>query len=254
MKLNLLNELLEVTDECLLLAWDGVTETTRSLKVSTLKAFIADTPPVLTGASYPIGMKLWLEGGSLVDKSGNNNNATPLGANSPTIVTSTSGKQALKWDGSGTQEIQIAPFLANASGATVYCVFTASDANYNLLRTANLDDYWRFVSGAGYFGAFKNSRFEGYPATMPSSGSHLVSIHAQDSHYEILVDNVSKGIQTGNTFLPGDRFRIGTNDKIFSGDISLMLVYPSFIDKSSTIHLDCVNAIKTNYSTLPFTV
>ncbi|MBH8576980.1 hypothetical protein I8752_29160 [Nostocaceae cyanobacterium CENA369] len=166
-------------------------------------------------------MKLWLEDGSLTDKSSNGNNATPVGSNSPTVVNSTSGKPALKWDGSGTQELQVSPFLGSATGATLYCVFTASNGNYNLVRTANLDDYWRFVSGAGYFGTFRNGRFEGYPNSMPSSGSHLISIHADTNSYEVLLDNVSLGSQS-STFTPGDRFRIVSNDKAFSGDIGII--------------------------------
>lgn len=252
MKLNLLPELTTLTDDCLLLAWDDITETTRSLKLSTLKAFIG-IPSIPVNASYPTGMRLWLDGGSLSDKSGDGNDATPVGASAPTITNDSSGKPALKWNGSGTQELQVTPFLSDVNAATLYCVFTASDGNYNLARTSALDDYWRFVSGAGYFGTFSASRRDNYPATMPSTGNHLLSIHSQNGHYEILLDNVSSGVQTGN-FVAGDRFRIGTNDKVFSGDISLMLVYPNFINKSSTIHSDCVSAIKANYSSLTFTV
>ncbi|MEH2138684.1 hypothetical protein [Nostoc sp.] len=205
------------------------------------------TPP--TATDYPTGMKLWLEGGSLLDKSGNANHATPVGSSSPTVITSTSGKPALKWNGSGTQELQVTPFLQGTNGATLYCVFTASDGNYNLARTSGLDDYWRFVSGPGYFGTFRGGRIDNYPAVMPNSGSHLISVHAETGYYEVMLDNVSQGTQVG-TFTPGDRFRIGTNDKAFGGDISLLLVYPNFIGKTFKDHLDCISAIKSKYPTL----
>ncbi|MEH2312350.1 MAG: hypothetical protein V7K35_13345 [Nostoc sp.] len=200
---------------------------------------------------YPSGMALLLEG-SLTDKSGNTRNASAVGSNSPLIVTAIDGKQVLRWNGSGTQELQVTPFLSNSIGATLYCVFTIYQAdNYNLVRTAGLDDYWKFVSGSGYFGTFKNSRFESYPLSMPNTGSHLLSIHADFNTYEVLVDRVSKG-QQQSTFAPGDRFRIGVNDKVFTGDIATLLVYPEYIAPNSTKDTAVKNTIKSNYPSLVF--
>lgn len=205
--------------------------------------------------TYPSGMSLRLDDGSLLDKSGNNNNASPVGANSPSVATGLDSKQVLRWNGAGNQELQINPFLSGTSEATLYCVFTVSaNTNYNLIRTANIDDYWRFTNnGAGYFGTFQSSRIEAYPLGMPSSGSHLVSIHASANSYEVILDNVSKGVQS-RSYSAGDRFRIGTNDKAFNGDIALILVYPQYIDKASTTHINCVQTIKSSYPSLPFTI
>jgi hypothetical protein len=159
--------------------------------------------------------------------------------------------QVFRFNGSGTQELQVTPFLSGTSGATLYCVFTVSSTNnYNLVRTRNLDDYWRFSNDYnGYFGTFLSSRINGYPANMPSSGSHLVSIHSNSTSYEVLLDNNSKGIQSV-AYDAGDRFRIVTNDKAFNGDLSLLLVYPSYIDKTSNTHQSVINAIKNNYPSL----
>ncbi|MEH2250066.1 hypothetical protein [Nostoc sp.] len=202
--------------------------------------------------SYPAGMALLLDGGSLTDKSGNNRNASPVGVNSPTAVTGIDGKQVLRWSGAGNQELLIPPFLANTSGATLYCVCAINGGdNYNLVRTSPIDDYWKFVSGSGYFGTFRDSRYEGYPSNMPSTGSHLVSIHASANSYEVVVDTVSKGVQS-STYVPGDRFRIGVNDKVFTGDIALLLIYPQFTQPGSTSDLGVRNAIKSAYPSLPF--
>ncbi|WP_298908749.1 hypothetical protein [uncultured Nostoc sp.] len=209
-----------------------------------------NTGTIISG--YPAGMALLLEGGSLVDKSNNARDASPFGSNSPSLATGIDGKSVLRWNGSGTQELQIAPFLGNAVGATIYCVFTIYQAdNYNLVRTFGLDDYWKFVSGSGYFRTFRNSRFDGYPASMPSTGSHLVSIHADFNTYEVMVDRISKG-QQQSTFTPGDRFRIGTKDKLFTGDIATLLVYPEYISPNSTKDVAVKNTIKSNYPSLSF--
>ncbi|MBD2360046.1 hypothetical protein H6G36_02330 [Anabaena minutissima FACHB-250] len=204
---------------------------------------------------YPSGMGLWLENGELTDKSGNSRNATPVGANSPSVAVGIDSKNVLRWSGAGNQELQVSPFLSGTTGATLYCVFTVSaNTNYNLVRTANIDDYWRFTSGGnGYIGTFRNARIENYPAAMPSSGSHLISIHANSAGYEAILDNVSKGLRA-ETYNSGDRFRIGTNDKAFNGDIALILVYPTWIDKTSYTHTSCVEAIKQFYPSLPFTL
>ncbi|MBD2416085.1 hypothetical protein FACHB389_35510 [Nostoc calcicola FACHB-389] len=202
-------------------------------------------------APYRTGMRLWLEGGSLLDKSGNGNNATAVTSGStPAVVVGIDNRQVLRWAGSGTQELQISPFLSGTTGATLYCVFTVNaNTNYNLIRTANLDDYWRLASnGNGYIGTFLSARRTDYPASMPSSGHHLVSIHTNSTTYEVLLDNLSKS-SVSVAYSPGDRFRIGTNDKAFNGDIAALLVYP-YYSKTSTEHLDIVNTIKNNYPSL----
>ncbi len=205
--------------------------------------------------NYPTGMSLWIEGGSLADKSGNSRDATLLGTTAPSVVNGIDGKTVFRWSGAGNQELQVIPtFLSETTGATAYVVYTASNSNYNLLRTASLDDYWRFSNNsAGYFGTFRSSRYEAYPSGMPDSGHHLVSIHASSNTYEVILDNVSKGVQS-STYSAGDRFRIVTNDKPFSGDVALILIYPYLIDKASTAHASCLQAIKSYYPSLPFTL
>jgi hypothetical protein len=205
--------------------------------------------------NYPTGMRLWLESANLSDRSGNNNNASPINANTPPVrAIGLDNRFVFRWNGTGTQELSIPAFMAGTTSATVYCVYTVNSTQYNLIRTANLDDYWRFSSnGAGYFGVFRSARFEGYPLNMPSNGNVLVSIHASSTQQEIIVNNSARGVQS-STYSTGDRFRIATNDRLFNGDIALILVYPSFIDKASTTHQSIISAIKSSYPSLPFTL
>ncbi|MBC1238711.1 hypothetical protein [Nostoc sp. 2RC] len=202
-------------------------------------------------APYRAGMKLWLEGGSLLDKSGNGNNATAV-TSAPAVVAGIDNRQVLRWAGSMNQELQISPFLSGTTAATLYCVFTLNaNTHYNLIRTRNnINDYWRFANNSnGYIGTFLSARREDYPASMPSSGHHLVSIHASSTTYEVLLDNLSKGVVSVGYFA-GDRFRIGTNDMAFTGDIAALLVYPTYYSKTSTEHLDIISTIKNNYPSL----
>jgi hypothetical protein len=204
----------------------------------------------------PPGMSLWIEG-SLVDKSSNNRTISPVGTLSPSIAVGLDNKNVLRWSGAGNQELQVTPFLTGTTGATVYVVYTVNSptVNYNLIRTSNVDDYWRFSGDThGYIGTFRNNRGNQYPLSMPNTGSHLISIHATGTNYEVILDKVSKGMDIGTTYTPGDRFRIVTNDKAFAGDVSLILVYPTFIDKASTNHNSILQTIKNNYPSLPFTL
>jgi len=225
---------------------DGIT---KACLISELSLTV-DIPPT-PSSDYLTGMMLWIEDGSLLDKSGNANNATSFGGRIPTKTVGLDNKNVFRWDGASNQELQISPFLTDATEATIYLVLTnLANNNYNLIRTKNLDDYWRFSNnGNGYFGTFLSSRIEGYPSGMPLDGSHLISIHAKANSYEVLLDNIGKGVQD-LSFDPGDRFRIGTNDKNFNGDIALILVYDSWIDKESQDHEDMVAAIKLNYPSL----
>lgn len=247
-KINELPEILNLADDDWILGMDASANITGKIKVGTLKQYIGvqSTP----NYQYLNGSLLWLEG-SLVDKSGNNRNATPVGANSPVVVSSAlGGKPALRWAGTSNQELQVTPFLSGTSGVTLYCVFTVlANTHYNLVKTRNFDDYWRFSNdGNGYIGTFLSARRGGYPAAMPSSGSHLASIHATGTSYEFLLNNQSKGL-VNETYTPGDRFRIATNDKPFNGDISLLMVYP-YISPTSSQHQNQILAIKQNYPAL----
>ena len=204
-----------------------------------------------TAPKFVTGMNFWLDGSGLTDLSGNGNNLTPVGSNAPSKTTGLDKQPVLRWNGSGTQELQATPFLNQTTGATLYIVFTVSgNTNYNLVRTNSLDDYWHFQNGNGYIGSFLSSRCEGYPASMPSSGSHLVSIHTNSSCYEVLLDNVSKGLISGNLYNSGPLFRIGTNDKNFQGDIGTLLIYPFFIDTTSSAHAQNIQAFKNLYPSL----
>lgn len=202
-------------------------------------------------SKYPTGMKLWIEEGSLLDKSGNGNNATSVTGTNPSVAINSDNKTVLRWSGNGNQELQIPAFLNDTIGATLYLVFANSvNSHYNLIRTKGIDDYWRFANtGNGYIGTFLSSRIDNYPPAMPLSGSHLVSIHAKANSYEVLLDNVGKGVQDV-AYDAGDRFRIGTNDKPFNGDIALILVYPNWIDKTSVQHQNIISTIKSNYPSL----
>ncbi|MEJ1938245.1 hypothetical protein WDZ92_49255, partial [Nostoc sp. NIES-2111] len=200
------------------------------------------------------GSSLLLEG-SLSDTSGNNRTISLIG-DSPTVITGLDGKSTLRFSGASVQELSVNPFLSSTSGATLYIVFTPNnDAQYNLIKTANIDDYWRFSgNGSGYFGTFRNSRFEGYPSSMPSSGSHLISIHATGSNYEVIQNNSTKGLRTDSSYTPGDRFRIAADDKRYTGDISLLLVYPFYISPTSSNHSTNIQTIKSKFPSLPFTL
>jgi hypothetical protein len=227
---------------------------TRLLRVNDTMGWYPLVNEILIPSVYPPGMLLYLDGGSLFDKSGNNRNASAVGSNSPNVVTGLDGKQVLRWNGTSNQELQVTPFLTSATSATLYVVFTVSSAsnNYNLIKTANIDDYWRFAQESnGYIGTFLSARRSSYPSEMPSSGNHLVSIHSNSSAYEVLLNKVTKG-SIAASFNAGDRFRIGTNDKNFSGDIALILVYPEYITPGGTKDNNVTSNIKIAYPSLPF--
>jgi|GEM_PF-6886706 len=143
---------------------------------------------------------------------------------------------------------------SGASGSTLYIVYSAQNSNYNLVRTlGGLDDYWYFSGdGNGYIGTFLNSRDSTYPASMPSSGNHLITIHANNNssnNYQVFLDGVSKGVVTA-TYNQGNEFVIATTDKPYSGQIQFMAVYPSYLSPTGSIHQTNYSAIKSLYTTL----
>jgi hypothetical protein len=207
---------------------------------------------VITGIAN--GAALWLRG-SLSDLSGNDRNATPFGTNSPSIVTGLDDNPALKFTDAGREELQVPYFLSETTAATLYIVFAPnSDIQYNLIKTAGIDDYWCFSGDRrGYFGTFQSSRNDGYPTLMPSSGNHLVSIHTNtSSYYEVLLNNTSQGI-LNKSYSSGDRFKIAAdsnNGKQYDGQISEIIVYPFLLNKNSAEHQQNINYLKARYPSL----
>ncbi len=192
--------------------------------------------------------------GSFEDFSTYARSVTLAGSPLPTIAEGVDNNPVIRFTGVAGQEVAVPYFLSNTIGATLYCVFTiSSNTNYNLIQTSSLDDYWRFIqNGAGYFGTFRNARIEAYPSGMPSSGTHLIAIHANGSGYEVLLDNLSKGIRS-ETYISGNKFSIGVNGKSFVGDIGLTLVYP-WHSPNSDDALSIISRIKQTFPSLPFSL
>ena len=201
------------------------------------------------------GMTLWLRG-STTDLSGLDNNAvTASGFSPPTAATGFDNRPALRFD-SG-QELNVPVFLNSATAATLYMVWSPNRTQYLALRTNEIDAYWRFsdTSGPGYFAVFRSSRLESYPSSVPASGNHLISIHSKSDSYEIFINGVSAGIRSG-AFSVGDRFRIGFGgaSKTYIGDISEIIVYPTFVNPESDDHLLNLAYAKQRYPSLALTL
>lgn len=95
-----------------------------------------------------------------------------------------------------------------------------------------------------------STRINSYPSNMPPTGDHCLSIHSSASSYEVLLNGVSKGVQSGQ-FDAGTKFVIGSNGFSYIGAIGLILVYPFLISVSSSTHNSVMSAISNNYSSLP---
>ena len=195
---------------------------------------------------------LWTEG-TLDDYSENENNLV-AGSKPPTAGTGINGNPALVFDGTQTQEVSAIPLPSNTTAVHAFTVITIDpdSSHYTILKTANNDSYWRFAAnGAGYFGSFRASRAEGYPASMPGSGSHLIEICATANTYEVLIDTVSQGV-ISNQLSMGDRLVFGANDRPFKGSILLAGIYERVL--SDADRLKTLQHIKSRFALLPFTL
>ena len=108
------------------------------------------------------------------------------------------------------------------NSASLYNIYTSLDAS---------DTWWRYDSdGNGYMGVFRSARIEGYPATMPTSGWHIMTLISGVADYIFYLDTVSKGTQAA-AFVAGSNHRIGYR-RWLKGDVAELLVYSD--DKSPT--------------------
>jgi len=194
--------------------------------------------------------------GSLSDISGYGNHPSSTQGSSPSLSLGLDNQPALYFSGLANQELGINPFLANATGCTLYAVVSA-DSNaviYRLVDTYNNESWWNY-NNQGYFGVFLNSRLN-YPSSMPGPGAgyHLISIHARVADYEVWIDKVSKGVRSLSTsqFNVGTRFLISRADRPFKGYLSLLCVVPRWLDPNGSEHQTKLGGIKSRFPSLPF--
>lgn len=112
------------------------------------------------------------------------------------------------------------------SAATLICAFEVNSNEWNLYKTrAGFADYWRFSGdAAGYFGPFRSSRVESYPAGMPNSGVHIVTVRSSAANYNVRVDGVNKGTKAA-AYQGGVEHAIGYGGGYFAGVIYGMVAY-----------------------------
>jgi hypothetical protein len=187
------------------------------------------------------GLQVWLDANQIVstdgtavttwaDSSGNGHDFTQGTAGfRPTYQTGElNGLPVVRFDGSddwlgGGDLSAVFP-----TAATVLTVFTPNtDAEYTIYMHNSSNGFWReTTTGNGYFHTFLAARIAGYPATMPNSGTHMVSLISSASTYNVWLDGVDKGAQAAN-YEAGIFHVVGTDGGSgpLAGDVAEVLVY-----------------------------
>ena len=190
------------------------------------------------------GLKLWLKGDGKLqtrtsgsdtfvtswrDSNGSNYALTQsTEGNQPKLVTGFNNKPMVYFN--GTTYLDNATILTGANFATsstsIFIVYglNGTQINYGILMNSNIGSWWCYNGGAGYFGLFTTPRFEAYPATMPTTGNHLIAITA-GANYNVTLDGTDLGSQAYSWNL-GSTLTLGKTDTIgLDGYVAEMLIY-----------------------------
>jgi len=162
---------------------------------------------------------------ALVDQSGNGHNGAKGDGNTLTYKTGVINSQPAYYLGSAWITMgNLSSLFPDA--ATLFMVAAISDTEYRLYNTGVSDEFWRWAGdGNGYVGAFRSSRINSYPATMPSSGNHLLVLKSTTGTgtYEIILDGSSKGTKD-TTHTGGGTHTIG-NTLLLAGHVAEVIAY-----------------------------
>lgn len=162
------------------------------------------------------------------DQSGNGNNATQsTAANQPLYVASgQNSKPTIRYDNSNDQLLLGDRSALYPSAATLILTVTdLSDTAYDLYFTTPNDSWWRFAGDTkGYFGAFRTTRIESYPAAgfMPASGDFVFSLVSSAATYQLYKNGTGAGAQAAG-YAAGTDHRIGNGgaqaSRFLAGDV-----------------------------------
>jgi hypothetical protein len=148
------------------------------------------------------------------DQSGNTRNATQAtAANQPPYAASAvNSLPSAYFSDAGHYRLTIgnigAAFSSAASMIAAYNLNDVGGYNTVVFRTKANDSYWRHVGGAGYFGVFRTSRLEAFPAAPPTNGIYTTSVISNATNYRIFYDGTPETPQAAG-FNAGDDFEMG---------------------------------------------
>jgi hypothetical protein len=188
------------------------------------------------------GLQVWLKADAIVaadgssvttwdDSSSANHDFTQGTAGSrPTYQTNElNGLPVVRFD--GTDDSMLGGDLSASfpSAATLFTVYTTRDTEYSVYDHETNDGFWREgTTGNGYFRCFRSARINGYPATMPATGSHQFTLLSSAATYNAWLDGADKGAQAA-AYMAGAGHIIGLNGGSGYSDIDIaeVLVYNS---------------------------
>lgn len=199
------------------------------------------------------GLKIWLKADAGAGSSDNDPVATwtDQSGGSHNFTQATSGKRPLykvgirnglpvvRFDESQSSELDGGDLSALFStGASVFAAVSGTGVSGKLqvYDHANIDDWWAFSGGAGYWGPFRSSRLSNTPSSgLPVTGWNVWSMTADNgSNYKMYLDGTIKINDSGGfTFQGGTSHNIGhqrTNNHYASMDLGELIVYDSALN------------------------
>lgn len=136
------------------------------------------------------------------------------------------GKDAARFVAASSQQFSGGDLSALfPTAATLFVVYKPTNSTHGVYDAGAADAFWSF-SGAGYMGAFRATRVNTYPAAMPTTGNHYVSVRSSASAYQVWKDGVAQTAQAAN-YAAGTSHVLGGSASPFDGDVAEVLIYDS---------------------------
>jgi CSLREA domain-containing protein len=115
------------------------------------------------------------------------------------------------------------------TAATLFVVSTITDTNYYGLYTTGSGSFWRSWNGTSNLSPFRTTYDASYPASLPSSGSHIYSLESSAATYELFHNGTSEGALAAS-YAGGTAHRIGYNG--LQGDVAEVIAYNTALNSA----------------------
>jgi len=226
---------------------------------------ISYTSSNLTSPNDLSGCHLWLKGGAIIGiPSGTNVSTWTSSDTAQRAVTTISGQPkyysnqyfghpVVRFD--NKTRMTVANMGGNYTSATMFVVFKPDNDNrYSVMATKEIDEWWRYDDGRGYWATFLDSRTDGTIGatfTMPSTGWHTLGMKINSTNLSIKLDSTIgvNNVVHGRTFDAGSTWMIGASaydEHLFQGDIAEIIVYNRQLSNSEYQFIE--NYLSNKYS------
>lgn len=119
-----------------------------------------------------------------------------------------------------------------SAGSLFMVVTMVGDTGYSLFSHDGAgDSWWRWTDGNTYCGMWRSARTAAIGAGMPTTGTHLISVHSSASRWKMYLDEIEVA-SAAAAYSDGDNYHLGSGAGYFNGYVNHVRMYSADVTGS----------------------